>query len=90
MHVLALVLGGSADEKMLRVVRDRERWFQIVMGQKFEFDEASSEDLSNRILLPEELAEELCHALQAFFAPRLSERLLEAIELRAAAERAAP
>jgi hypothetical protein len=35
-------LGGSADEKMFRVVRDRERWFQIVMGQKFEFDEASA------------------------------------------------
>jgi hypothetical protein len=26
-------LAGSADEKMFRVVRDRERWFQIVMGQ---------------------------------------------------------
>jgi len=45
-------LSGSADEKMFRVVRDRERWFQIVMGQKFEFDEASSEALSNRVLLP--------------------------------------
>jgi hypothetical protein len=57
-------LGGSADEKMFRVVRDRERWFQIVMGQKFEFDEASSEELSNRILLPEELAEELVFDLR--------------------------
>jgi superfamily II DNA/RNA helicase len=52
-------LGGSADEKMFRVVRDRERWFQIVMGQKFEFDEALSEELSNRALLPHELADEL-------------------------------
>jgi superfamily II DNA/RNA helicase len=57
-------LGGSADEKMFRVVRDRERWFQIVMGQKFEFDEASSEELSNRILLPEELAKELVFDLR--------------------------
>jgi SNF2 family DNA or RNA helicase len=57
-------LGGSADEKMFRVVRDRERWFQIVMGQKFEFDEALSEELSNRILLPEELAEELVFDLR--------------------------
>ncbi len=57
-------LGGSADEKMFRVVRDRERWFQIVMGQKFEFDEASSEELSNRILLPPELAAELVFDLR--------------------------
>jgi hypothetical protein len=49
-------LGGSADEKMFRVVRDRERWFQIVMGQKFQFDEATSEQLANRVPLPEELA----------------------------------
>jgi hypothetical protein len=57
-------LGGSADEKMFRVVRDRERWFQIVMGQKFEFDEASSEELSNRVLLPHELAEEMVFDLR--------------------------
>lgn len=57
-------LGGSADEKMYRVVRDRERWFQIVMGQKFEFDEASSEELSNRVLLPQELAEDLVFDLR--------------------------
>jgi len=52
-------LAGSADEKMFRVVRDRERWFQIVMGQKFEFDEATSEQLANRVPLPEGLAREL-------------------------------
>lgn len=52
-------LAGSADEKMFRVVKDRERWFQIVMGQKFEFDEASSEALANRIALPEQLARKL-------------------------------
>jgi superfamily II DNA or RNA helicase len=57
-------IGGSADEKMYRVVRDRERWFQIVMGQKFEFDEASSEALSNRVLLPEDLAAELVFDLR--------------------------
>jgi hypothetical protein len=59
-----LFLGGSADEKMFRVVRDRERWFQIVMGQKFEFDEASSEELSNRVIYPQELAEELVFDLE--------------------------
>lgn len=57
-------LAGSADEKMFRVVRDRERWFQVVMGQKFEFDEAASEALANRVLLPPELAEELVFDLR--------------------------
>ncbi len=59
-------LGGSADEKMFRVVRDRERWFQIVMGQKFQFDEATSEQLANRVPLPEELARGLVFDLQRF------------------------
>jgi hypothetical protein len=36
-------LAGSADEKMFRVVKDRERWFQIVMGQKFGLDEGATE-----------------------------------------------
>ncbi len=59
-------LGGSADEKMFRVVQDRERWFQIVMGQKFEFDEATSEALANRVPLPPELANELVFDLRRF------------------------
>lgn len=52
-------LAGSADEKMFRVLRDRERWFQIVMGQKFEFDEAAAEAISSRLPLPMELGEAL-------------------------------
>ena len=52
-------LAGSADEKMYRVVRDRERWFHIVMGQKFEFDEGTSEAIAARVPLPEDLAKEL-------------------------------
>lgn len=59
-------LGGSADEKMFRVVQDRERWFQIVMGQKFEFDEAASEELANRIPLPPSLAQSLMFNLRRF------------------------
>lgn len=49
-------IAGGADEKMFRVLRDRERWFQVVMGQKFEFDEATSDDLARRESLPPELA----------------------------------
>jgi superfamily II DNA or RNA helicase len=59
-------LAGSADEKMFRVVRDRERWFQIVMGQKFSFDEATSEELANRVPLPEQLARDLVFDLTRF------------------------
>jgi hypothetical protein len=57
-------IGGSADEKMFRVVNDRERWFQIVMGQKFQFDEATSESIASRVPLPEELAGELIFDLR--------------------------
>lgn len=62
-------LAGSADEKMFRVVRDRERWFQVVMGQKFEFDEATSEQLAARVPLPEELARELVFDLRRWVPP---------------------
>src|SRR3954453_21952957 len=27
-------LGGTHDEKMFKVVKDRERWFGVVMGEK--------------------------------------------------------
>ena len=57
-------LAGSADEKMFRVVRDRERWFQVVMGQKFEFDEAASDTIANRVPLPPALAQELTFNLR--------------------------
>jgi hypothetical protein len=57
-------IAGSADEKMYRVVKDRERWFQIVMGQKFEFDEKTAEDLARRLPLPESLARSLIFDLR--------------------------
>jgi superfamily II DNA or RNA helicase len=59
-------LAGSADEKMFRVLRDRERWFQIVMGQKFEFDEATSESIACRLALPIELARRLTFSLSCW------------------------
>lgn len=62
-------LAGSADEKMFRVLRDRERWFQIVMGQKFEFDEAASEAIANRLVLPAELAKQLTFTLSCWCMP---------------------
>jgi superfamily II DNA/RNA helicase len=59
-------IGGSADEKMFRVVQDRERWFQVVMGQKFEFNEAISEKIAGRVPLPEELARKLIFDLSVW------------------------
>jgi len=59
-------LAGSADEKMFRVLRDRERWFQVVMGQKFEFEEATSEAIACRLSLPSELARALTFSLSCW------------------------
>lgn len=44
---------------MYRVLRDRERWFQVVIGQRFEFDESTSEEIAKRIPLIPELAQSL-------------------------------
>lgn len=59
-------IAGSADEKMIRVLRDRQRWFQIVMGQKFEFDEVDSELIASRVPLPIEIATTLTFDLSCW------------------------
>ncbi len=56
-------IAGGADEKMFRVVKDRERWFQIVMGQDYKLDEATTEKLARRVPLPAQLAGELLFQL---------------------------
>lgn len=57
-------LEGTQDEKMYRVVRDRERWFQVVMGEKFATDEFSTERLAERMLFPEAAARALAMRLE--------------------------
>jgi len=52
-------LEATQDEKMFRVMKDRERWFNVVMGEHLELDEWSTERLSSRVDLPEELASKL-------------------------------
>lgn len=37
---------------MYRVVRDREKWFDIVMGEKYTADDVITERRSQRIPLP--------------------------------------
>lgn len=57
-------LEGTQDEKQFRVVKDRERWFNVVMGEKLELDERSTERIAERIPLPVEAAEEIALRLE--------------------------
>ena len=52
-------LGGTHDEKMYRVVKDRERWFGIVMGQGVSTSERATEQQAARVPLPSALAKSL-------------------------------
>jgi len=58
-------VAATQDEKMFKVVRDRERWFQIVMGERYEVDEASTDRRSARIPLPEAVRADLALRLHA-------------------------
>ena len=52
-------LEATQDEKQFRVVKDRERWFNVVMGEKLELDEHSTDQTAQRVPLPVELARKL-------------------------------
>lgn len=52
-------ISETQDEKMYRVVTERERWFNIVMGEKYKIDVANTDKYAERIPLPEELSKEL-------------------------------
>ena len=45
-------IGGTQDEKQYRVVMDRERWFQVLMGEEYRTDEFSTERAAERVPLP--------------------------------------
>jgi hypothetical protein len=45
-------IGGTQDEKQYRVVMDRERWFQVLMGEEYRTDEAFTEAEAERVVLP--------------------------------------
>jgi hypothetical protein len=57
-------LEGTQDEKQFRVVKDRERWFNVVMGEKLQLDERSTERIAERVPLPAEAAEEIALRLE--------------------------
>jgi hypothetical protein len=58
-------VAATQDEKMYRVVRDRERWFQIVLGERYEADEAATDRLARRVPLPRAVQESLALRLHA-------------------------
>lgn len=58
-------IAETQDEKMYRVVTDRERWFSVVMGEQFKVDARHTDNLAQRIPLPANLASELAFRLEA-------------------------
>ncbi|WHZ23059.1 MAG: hypothetical protein OJF47_002171 [Nitrospira sp.] len=63
-YVYLPYLSETQDEKMFKVVTDRERWFSVVMGEKYDLTEKATERLSRRIPLPESLAHQLALRLE--------------------------
>jgi hypothetical protein len=62
-HIYMPYVAETQDEKMFRVVRDRERWFQIVMGENYEVDEAATDQRAARIPLPDAVQRQLAMRL---------------------------
>jgi ERCC4-related helicase len=56
-------IGGTQDEKQYRVVMDRERWFQVLMGEQYRTDESYTEKAAERIPLPVAAADALAFDL---------------------------
>jgi hypothetical protein len=63
-YVYMPYLSETQDEKMYRVVMERERWFNIVMGEKYKVDAFTTDKYAERVPLPEELANELSFKLE--------------------------
>ena len=62
-HLFLPYIAATQDEKMFRVVRDRERWFNIVMGENYEIEEAATERRAARVPLPPALQKALSMSL---------------------------
>jgi ERCC4-related helicase len=78
-------LGGTQDEKQFRVVMDRERWFQVLMGADYRTDESFTEKAAERIPLPVAAAKALAFDLSvktAFDAQKYEELLTRAHQER--------
>jgi hypothetical protein len=58
-------LGGAADERQFRVMRDREQWFQVVMGQQAVADLITAETVEASSPLPQTLVMSLTFDLSS-------------------------
>ncbi len=63
-HIYLPYVSQTQDEKMYRVVRDQERWFKVVMGEKMRLDAKTTDKIAERVPLPESVAEELSFDLR--------------------------
>lgn len=57
---------GLQDEKMYKVVMDRARWFNIVMGDDVELGDSQLDKIADRIPMPDELRNQLTLDLSIF------------------------
>jgi ERCC4-related helicase len=58
-HVFEPFISATADETMFRVLKDRERWFQVVMGEDFRLSDLGGDRVYSRLPLPASLASSL-------------------------------
>lgn len=58
-------IAETQDEKMYRVVMDRERWFNVVMGEEYTVNVRTTEKLASRIPFPADAANDLAFKLDA-------------------------
>jgi len=56
-------IAETQDEKMYRVVMDRERWFSVVMGDDYKVDLRTTDKLAERIPFPATAANDLAFQL---------------------------
>jgi ERCC4-related helicase len=62
-HIYLPFIAETQDEKMYRVVMDRERWFNVVMGEDYKVDVRTTEKLASRIPFPANAANDLAFKL---------------------------
>jgi len=63
-HVYLPYLAGASDERQFRVMRDREQWFRIVMGQDEVTRLIPNDDAGCRPNVPEQFVEQLSFSLE--------------------------
>lgn len=64
-HIYLPYVEATQDEKMFKVVMDRERWFKVVMGDQVKIESVFETDkIASRVPFPETAAEELAFRLE--------------------------